>query len=114
MEREAEAIKSRALNELSAGQKDEEGVCSEAPDKMCPEGTMVTTKRRRNLARGAGVTTAAYIFGKFVISPLGAVAGTAVGGPAGSVPGFLAASAMASSLAMASGYWASLGPKECG
>lgn len=111
---ERKEIELRIKSELSAGEKnDKDGVCAEKPNKMCPEGTYVTTKRRRDAIKGATAATTTYIFGKLVMTPLGVLAGTAVAGPGGGVPGALMAGSVASWLVAAAGYWGSLGPKEC-
>jgi hypothetical protein len=110
---EVEAIKQRVIDELSAGEEQEDGACHEKADMMCPEGTYTTTQRRWNHVAGAGTFGTVYLIGKFTILPLGTMIGTAIAGPAGAFAGMVAANCLVFPLASATGYWASRGPMEC-
>lgn len=113
LQSEADAIKSRTMAELSVG-NDTGGECVEAEGKMCPEGTLVTTKRRRDLVKGAATATAVVIAGKVIFMPVGGAVGTLIGGPAGAAGGALAGGSLATGLSVGTGYLASRGPMECG
>jgi hypothetical protein len=110
---EVKAIQQRVLNELSAGEAQEDGACHEKEDKMCSEGTYTTNQRRWNHKAGAAAFSAGYLISKFTLMPLGGAIGTAIMGPAGAVVGALAANAFVAPLATGAGFWASRGPLEC-
>merc|ERR1719436_1731583 len=86
LKKEVDRIHNRTVSELSAGEE-VDGVCQEAPGKMCPEGTYATTKRRFYLFRGAAVWASAALICKFTLVPLATTIGGALGGPGGAAAG---------------------------
>jgi len=102
------------MGELMAAKAHEEadGHCHELEGRMCPAGTWATTQMKYNHARGATAFTITYLFGKLVLTPAAAVAGSAFG-PAGAAAGVIAGGSVASWIVIGATYFASLGPYEC-
>lgn len=112
LKKHSEAAQKRVFREMSAGEGDADE-CHEASDKMCPEGTFATTKRRRDMMKFAGAMSGGAVVSKFTLLPLGSFVGGAIAGPPGAVAGGIAGNFLGLGLAATVSYFASRGPLEC-